>query len=173
MQIHPYLFYNGRCDEAIAFYRAAVGAEVTMLMRYRDSPEPNPHGPPDKVMYASLRIGDATVLVSDGRCEGAPEFQGFAVADGGRRCPGGTVIRGPERGRPSANAAGEDLLFPEVRHARRPLRRDVDGLRRGVRIAVLAAAGRSQGMAGSFGGAGQRGCHPERSAGSRTCGEAT
>ncbi len=80
MQIHPYLFYNGRCDEAIAFYRAAVGAEVTMLMRYRDSPEPNPHGPPDKVMYASLRIGDATVLVSDGRCEGAPSFQGFALS---------------------------------------------------------------------------------------------
>jgi PhnB protein len=80
MQIQPYLFYNGRCDEAIEFYRAAVGAEVTMLMRFKDSPEPTSHGVADKVMHASLRIGDTTVLVSDGRCSGPVSFQGFALS---------------------------------------------------------------------------------------------
>jgi PhnB protein len=80
MQVQPYLFYNGRCDEAIEFYRAAVGAEVTMLVRFQDCPEPTAHGTPDKVMHASLRIGDTTVLVSDGRCDGAPVFQGFALS---------------------------------------------------------------------------------------------
>jgi PhnB protein len=79
MQIQPYLFYNGRCDEAIEFYRAAVGAEVTMLMRFNDSPEPTSHGTEEKVMHASLRIGDTTVLVSDGRCGGQLDFQGFAL----------------------------------------------------------------------------------------------
>ncbi len=80
MQIQPYLFFNGRCEEAIDFYRAAVGAEVTMLMRYRDCPEPTSHGAPEKVMHASLRIGDATLLVSDGQSSGQVSFQGFALS---------------------------------------------------------------------------------------------
>jgi PhnB protein len=80
MQIQPYLFYNGRCDEAIDFYRTAIGAEVTMLMRYKDSPEPTTHGAPEKVMHASLRIGDSTLLMSDGRAEGQTNFQGFALS---------------------------------------------------------------------------------------------
>jgi PhnB protein len=80
MQIQPYLFYDGRCDEAIDFYRAAVGAEVTMLMRFKDSPEPASHGNAEKVMHASLRIGDTTVLMSDGRCTGKLSFQGFALS---------------------------------------------------------------------------------------------
>ena len=80
MQIQPYLFYNGRCDEAIDFYRAAVGAEVAMLMRFKDSPDPTSHGVEEKVMHASLRIGDATVLVSDGQCSGQLSFQGFALS---------------------------------------------------------------------------------------------
>jgi PhnB protein len=84
MQVQPYLFFDGRCDEAIEFYRGALGAEVTMLMRYKDSPEPPqpgamPHGTEDKVMHASLRIGDATVMLSDGHCLGQPTFQGFAL----------------------------------------------------------------------------------------------
>ena len=64
MQIQPYLFFNGRCEEAIEFYRRTLGAEMTMLMRFKDSPEPPPPGmlPPgfeNKVMHANLRIGDA------------------------------------------------------------------------------------------------------------------
>lgn len=85
MQIQPYLFFDGRCEEAIEFYRQALGAEVTMLMRFKDSPEPPqpgmmPPGSDEKVMHASLRIGDATVMASDGRCLGQPNFQGFALS---------------------------------------------------------------------------------------------
>jgi PhnB protein len=82
MQIQPYLFFDGRCDEAIAFYRVALGAEVTILMRFKDSPDPAmaPPGGADKVMHAALRIGETTVLASDGRCQGQASFAGFALS---------------------------------------------------------------------------------------------
>jgi PhnB protein len=82
MHIEPYLFFNGHCDEAIEFYRRALGAEVTMLMRFKESPDAGqiPPGSDDKVMHASLRIGDTTVLVSDGHSTGKPDFQGFALS---------------------------------------------------------------------------------------------
>ena len=84
MKIEPYLFFAGRCDEAIAFYKSAVGAEVTMLMRYNQSPEPAPPGmlPPgseNKVMHASMKIGDATVMAADGCNGGNPKFDGFSL----------------------------------------------------------------------------------------------
>jgi PhnB protein len=85
MQIQPYLFFDGRCEEAVDFYRTKLGAEVEMLMRYKDSPEPHqpgmiPPGAENKVMHTSFRIGDTTVLASDGRCQGRPNFQGFALS---------------------------------------------------------------------------------------------
>ena len=85
MEIQPYLFFDGRCEEALEFYRGAVGAEVTMLMRFKDSPEPPqpgmvPPGAEKKVMHASFRIGDSTVLASDGRCLGQPSFQGLSLS---------------------------------------------------------------------------------------------
>ena len=85
MQIQPYLNFNGRCEEAIEFYRKAIGAEVAMLMRFKDSPEPPqpgmvPPGAENKVMHACLRIGDAAVMASDGRCLGKPSFQGFSLS---------------------------------------------------------------------------------------------
>jgi PhnB protein len=84
MPIEPYLFYNGRCDEAIAFYGAVLGAETTYLARYRDAPEGGtdarlPPGFENKVMHANLRIGDATIMVSDGNVDTGPNFQGFAL----------------------------------------------------------------------------------------------
>jgi PhnB protein len=84
MPIEPYLFFNGRCEEAIEFYQKALGAEVVMLMRYKESPEPPPPGMvparwDNKIMHASLRIGDANVMASDGCTEGA-SFQGFSLA---------------------------------------------------------------------------------------------
>ena len=84
MQVNPYLFFDGRCDEAMEFYRQALGAEVTTLMRFKDSPEPPrpgmvPPGAENKVMHASFRIGDTTVMASDGRCMGQPSFEGFAL----------------------------------------------------------------------------------------------
>ena len=85
MQVQPYLFFDGRCEEAVEFYRSALGAEVVMLMRFKDSPESPPPGmvPPggeNKIMHAALRVGDAMVLASDGRCSGQPSFQGFALS---------------------------------------------------------------------------------------------
>jgi len=85
MQVQPYLFFNGRCEEAIEFYRRALGAEVTMMVRYRESPDPTPPGmlPPgseNKIMHASIRIGETTVLLSDGRCSGKLDFQGFSLS---------------------------------------------------------------------------------------------
>ena len=85
MQVQPYLFFDGRCEEAVEFYRSKLGAEVTMLMRFKDSPEPPqsgmvPSGSEDKVMHTSFRIGDTTVMASDGRCLGQPSFQGFSLS---------------------------------------------------------------------------------------------
>lgn len=85
MQVQPYLFFDGRCEEAAEFYCRSLGAEVTMLMRYKDSrqpPDPGtmPEGSDDMVMHMSLRIGDTVVLASDGHCQGKPSFQGFSLS---------------------------------------------------------------------------------------------
>jgi PhnB protein len=81
MQVQPYLFFEGRCAEALEFYQRALGAEVTMLMHYKDSPDlAMVHGAADKVMHANFRIGDSTVLASDGRCQGQPGFHGFSLS---------------------------------------------------------------------------------------------
>ena len=85
MQVQPYLFFDGRCEEAVEFYQKTLGAEVTMLMRYKDCPDPPPPGviPPgsaNKVMHTSFRIGDTTVMASDGQCVGQPSFQGFSLS---------------------------------------------------------------------------------------------
>jgi len=85
MQIQPYLFFEGRAEEAAEFYKSKLGAEVTMLMRNKDAPEKPPPGmlPPgseNKVMHMALRIGDTTVLASDGSCKGKPNFQGISLS---------------------------------------------------------------------------------------------
>jgi PhnB protein len=81
-QVQPYLFFEGRCQEALEFYRKALGAEVTALMRYKDSPDQTmvQPGSEDKVMHASFRIGDSTLMASDGHCQGKPSFQGFSLS---------------------------------------------------------------------------------------------
>ena len=82
--IQPYLFFDGKCEEAIEFYKKALGAEVVMLMRFKDSPEPTPPGcgPVDssKVMHAQFRIGETVIMASDGRATGQPKFDGFALS---------------------------------------------------------------------------------------------
>lgn len=82
--LHPYLFFNGNCAEAIEFYRSALGAEVDMIMRFNESPDRLPPGmvPPgydDKVMHASFRIGPNLIMASDG-CGEAPAFNGFMLS---------------------------------------------------------------------------------------------
>ncbi len=85
MQVQSYLFFNGRCEEALEFYKKALGARVEMLMRYKESPEPPPPGmlPPgseNKVMHSSFRVGDTVVMASDGHCSGEVNFQGFSLS---------------------------------------------------------------------------------------------
>ena len=83
-RIQPYVFFDGKCEEAIEFYKHALGAEVNLLMRFKDSPEPPPSGcgPVDanKVMHAQIQIGEAVILASDGRATGQPKFEGFALS---------------------------------------------------------------------------------------------
>src|SRR6266536_3384390 len=83
--IQPYLFFNGRCEEAVEFYRKALGAEVETTMRFKDSPEPHQPGtiPPgfeNKIMHASFRIGQTTVMASDGCSAEKPAFEGFSLS---------------------------------------------------------------------------------------------
>jgi PhnB protein len=84
MQVQPYLNFNGRCEEAIEFYKKAVGAKVTRLMRFKDAPPGQaPAMNPafaNNVMHANLLIGESPVLMSDGRCEGSPSFKGISLS---------------------------------------------------------------------------------------------
>lgn len=87
MQVQPYLIFDGRCEEALDFYSKAIGAEVLFMKRFSEAPAndsgPNP-GPEvaDKVMHATLRIGDNTIMASDGHCMGAAKFEGFSLSLG-------------------------------------------------------------------------------------------
>jgi len=85
MAIQPYLFFEGRCEEALDFYRRALGAEVIMTMRYDEAPEPPPPGrlpagSESKIMHAAFRVGDSMLLASDGLCAGEARFEGFSLA---------------------------------------------------------------------------------------------
>jgi PhnB protein len=81
MQIQPYLFFEGRTEEALEFYKSKLNAQVEFLMRYKDNPDPkyNPPNSGEKVMHSCFRIGDTQVMASDGNCTGKPSFQGFSL----------------------------------------------------------------------------------------------
>ena len=81
MNVEPYLFFEGRTEEALEFYKQKLGAKVEALMRYKDNPDPqyNPPNSSNKVMHALFSIGDTKVMASDGNCVGKPSFQGFAL----------------------------------------------------------------------------------------------
>jgi PhnB protein len=83
--VQPYIFFGGRCEEALEFYKSAIGAEVDMLMRYKDSPEPTPPGMlaegfEDKVMHTSFRVGETTLMASDGCSQDDANFNGFRLS---------------------------------------------------------------------------------------------
>jgi PhnB protein len=83
MQVQPYLFFDGRCEEALQFYSKHLGAKVEMLMRNKESPEPPPPGmnaPGEKVMHAAFRIGDTQLMASDGYSTGKPRFEGISLS---------------------------------------------------------------------------------------------
>ncbi len=82
--IEPYLFFNGRCEEALKFYEKSLDATVQFMMRFKESPEPTPPDmtPPnwgDKIMHASLKVGSTIVMASDG-CEPGTKFAGFSLS---------------------------------------------------------------------------------------------
>ena len=85
MLVQPYLFFEGRAEEAADFYREVLGAELTAIMRFKDNPDPSgsgmvPPGAEDKVLHMSMRIGDTIVMGSDGFASGKPKFEGFAIS---------------------------------------------------------------------------------------------
>lgn len=83
MQVQPYLFFEGRCEEAIEFYRGALDAEVETIMHFKDNPDPQGMCAPvaeDKVMHACFRIGETRLMASDGMAQGNPIFQGFSLS---------------------------------------------------------------------------------------------
>ncbi len=85
MQVQPYLFFDGRCEEALDFYKKALGAKVEMLMRFKESPEgkDNPMcapGSEEKIMHSCFKVGDTAVMASDGYAKGNPEFKGFSLS---------------------------------------------------------------------------------------------
>lgn len=88
--VQGYLFFDGRCEEALEYYREVAGAEITSIMRFKDNPEPAANsaaqgdgcggGSPDKVMHADFLIGNTHLMASDGNCGGQPKFEGFGLA---------------------------------------------------------------------------------------------
>jgi len=84
MQVRQYLFFDGKCEEAIEFYKSTLGAKIEMMMRFKDNPDPQPGSCPpgaeNKVMHASMHIGDTLVMASDGFAKGKPEFKGFSLS---------------------------------------------------------------------------------------------
>lgn len=90
MKVESYLMFEGRCEEALDFYRRALGAQVTMLMRYKDNPEPaagqgcaeggGPGPTPEMVMHAAFTVGDTQLMASDGMGSGKPRFEGISLA---------------------------------------------------------------------------------------------
>lgn len=85
MKAQPYLFFEGRCEEAIAFYQSAVGATVVSQLRFSDTPGSGQHrnlppGAEDKIMHAQFHIGDTSIYASDGMCQRQANFQGFALS---------------------------------------------------------------------------------------------
>jgi len=85
MDVQPYLYFHGRCDEALDFYEKAVGAKVLMRMRFKDSPVPAmpgmlAEGMAEKVMHAGIQIGESQICCSDGHHAGGPKFEGFSLS---------------------------------------------------------------------------------------------
>ena len=84
MNVQPYVFFDGKCEEALEFYKGAIGAKVDMMMRFSESPEKPqpgmvPPGSENKVMHAAFKVGDTQILASDGHSTGKPSFQGFGL----------------------------------------------------------------------------------------------
>ena len=85
MYIQPYLMFDGRCEEAVAFYTEAIGAQLQFQMRNEESPEPSPPGmrpagTDSKIMHCAFMVGDSLIMASDGYCNGQEKFEGFVLS---------------------------------------------------------------------------------------------
>ena len=83
MKVQAYVSFTGRCEEALEFYKKSLGAEVTSMMRWKDSPDATIRPPPgfdNKIMNAAFRIGDTELMADDGMAEKAAEFKGMTLA---------------------------------------------------------------------------------------------
>lgn len=89
MQVEPYLSFEGRCEEALEFYKKAIGAQVDVMMRFKDAPaDTGSHGdgcagpmpPADKIMHSSFKVGDSIVMATDGMASGKADFKGISLA---------------------------------------------------------------------------------------------
>jgi len=128
MLVQPYLFFNGRCEEALNFYREKLGAEVLFQTHFRDAPPDSGHTPApgteDKIMHCTFRIGTTELMGSDGNCEpGADKPGGFRRRQG----IGREAFQRARRRRQCDDAVAADVLDRALWYARRPLRHHVDG----------------------------------------------
>ena len=130
MQVQSYLMFNGRTEEALEFYKKAIGAKVEMVMRFKDAPEGQcTPGMENKVMHSSFKVGDTVLMASDGMCNGEQaEFKGVSLTlnpnDRSRvRAP----VQRAGRRRQGVPAADQDVLLAKVRRGDRQVRRELDG----------------------------------------------
>ena len=122
MQVQPYLDFNGRCDEALEFYKKAIDAKIGMLMRWKDAPDKSmvTPGSEDKVMHAQFSVGDTTVMASDGRNGGQPNFSGITLSiQVDNEAKADKLFHRACRGRQGHHAHGQDLFRAAVRHGGR------------------------------------------------------
>jgi PhnB protein len=80
MEVQPYLIFDGRCEEALEFYKKAIGAEVVRVLRFKEGPPPVQPGLEIKIMHSTFRVGVTTIMASDGYAKGNPRFEGFSLS---------------------------------------------------------------------------------------------
>jgi len=130
--IQPYLFFDGKCEEALEFYKKTLGASVNMLLRFKDSPEPPKPGcaPADmnKVMHAEFQIGETVIMTSDGRATGNPKFEGFALSLTVKtEAEADKAFNALANGGKIEMPLAKTFFFGEIRHGRGQVRRVLDG----------------------------------------------
>ena len=133
MQVTPYLMFDGRTEEAIEFYKKAVGATVEMMMRFKDNPDKSMCAPgaENKVMHSCLKIGDTAVMASDGRNTGKPDFKGISLSLNAKdEAHADKMFAALGEGRPGADGDDQNILRQAFRHGRRQVRRQLDDHRR-------------------------------------------
>ena len=130
MQVNPYLFFNGNCEEALKYYQKALGAQIEAMMPYGDGPAEMPI-PPDwktKIMHSRITIDGEVLMASDATPGDYHQPQGISVSLAGRGSRGCRApLQRARRRRHGADAVRQDFLLQRVRHVRRQVRHSLDG----------------------------------------------